>query len=160
MADKTTSPGNTTSGDTQPSQASTKFANLSIGLDAAFCNVVGLVFVLTGAFMSEWLGIPGWLGTVAGIVILAWALVVTLYANRRYAKRSEVRRVLKGNLVWIALAIIVLVIPGTMSSDGKWLVAIGTSIVAAFAIAQFIAQRSLPADESVGTDEDPAGAPA
>lgn len=137
-------------------RASTKFANLAIGLDAAFCNVVGLIFVLTGAFMSDWLGVPGWVGTVFGIVVLAWALMVTLYANRRYAKRSEVDRVLKGNLVWIALAIIVILIPGAMSSSGKWLVAIGAAITAAFAVAQFMARGSLgpdPDTEDPDTDE-------
>jgi len=129
--------------------SSTKFANLALGLDAAYCNLVGLIFVLTGAFMADWLGVPGWLATVAGVVILAWALVVTLYANRKYARRSELDKVIAGNLVWIVLAAIVIAIPGTMSSDGKWLLAIGTLIVVVFVVAQVWARRSLGVDEPV-----------
>lgn len=106
--------------------------------------------------MGDWLDLPGWVGTVFGVVMLAWALMVTLYANRRYAKRSEVDRVLKGNLIWIALAIIVIAIPGSMSSDGKWLVAIGAAIFAGFATAQFFARTSLdPTERSEPSDTEP-----
>lgn len=134
---------------------STKFANLAIGLDAAYCNVVGLIFVLTGAFMADWLGVAGWVATVAGIVILAWALVVTLYANRKVARRSEIDRVIAGNAVWILLAAIVIAIPGTMSSDGKWLLALGTLVVVVFVLAQLWARRSLtdPVDDEDAVDE-------
>jgi len=129
--------------------STTRFANLALGLNAAYCNVVGLIFILTGAFMADWLGVPGWLATVAGVVILAWALVITLYANRRVARRRELDRVVAGNLVWIALAALVIAIPGTMSSSGKWLLAIGTLVVVVCVIAQVGARRSL-------TDEAPA----
>lgn len=123
--------------------ASTRFANLAVGLYAAFLNIVGLVFTLTGAFMSDWLGVAGWVATVFGVVAMLVSFVVTLFANRKIAKRREVGFVIKMNLAILAIAIIVLVWPGSMSSAGKTMLAIGAAIVAAFTAAQAIAQRSL-----------------
>lgn len=124
-------------------EPSTRFANMSLGLDALFCNVVGLVFTLTGAFMTDWLGPAGWILTVFGIAILFWSFVVTLYANRRVSRRREVERVLKVNVLMIVGAVIVLAIPDSMTSDGKVLLAVGAAVTAGFAVAQFFARRPL-----------------
>lgn len=124
---------------------STRSANLALGLDATFCNIVGLVFTLTGAFMSEWLGVAGWLATLFGVVVMLWSFVVTLFANRKIARRREVSFVIKANLVTIAVALLVVVWPGVMTSAGKITVAIGAGIVAIFTVWQLLARRSLPA---------------
>lgn len=142
----------------------TRFANFALGLDATFCSIVGLIFTLTGAFMADWLGVAGWLATVFGLVVMAWSLVVTLYANRRVTRRPELDRVIGGNLIWIIVAAIILVIPGTMTSDGKWLLAIGTAIVVLFVIAQTLARRSLAApgaetDSEATPDTEPGAEP-
>lgn len=121
----------------------TRFANFALGLDAAFCNVVGLVFTLVGAFMSDWLGVAGWIATAFGILVLLWSFVVTLFANRRVSRRSEVDLVLKVNVAWVIAAIAVIAIPGTMSTNGRILLGIGTVFVAGFAVAQLFARRSL-----------------
>jgi len=122
---------------------STRFANLAVGLYAAFLNIVGLVFTLTGAFMSEWLGVAGWVATMFGVVALLLSFVVTLFANRKVAKRGEVAFVIKMNLVILAVAVAALVWPGSMSAAGKTTLAIGAGIVAAFTVAQMLAQRGL-----------------
>lgn len=126
---------------------STRFANLAVGLYAAFLNIVGLVFTLTGAFMSEWLGVAGWVATVFGVVALLVSFVVTLFANRKIAKRGEVSFVIKMNLAILAIAIIVLVWPGSMSAAGKTTLVVGAAVVAAFTLAQAFARRGLPADD-------------
>jgi len=117
---------------------------MSLGLNALFCNVVGLVFTLIGAFLSERLGAAGWILTVFGVVVLLWSFMITLYANRRVSRRAEVERIIKINLVIIVLGIVVLLIPDTMSSDGKILLAIWTAATAGFAAAQLFARRGLP----------------
>lgn len=124
-------------------EESTRFANLALGLDAAFCNIVGLIFTLTGAFMSDWLGVAGWIATVFGILVLLWSFVVTLFANRKVSRRREVDLVVRVNLLTIAIAVVVIVIPGAMTAAGKVLVAIGAGIVLAFTLAQLLARRSL-----------------
>lgn len=122
---------------------STRSANLALGLDATFCNIVGLVFTLTGAFMSEWLGVAGWLATTFGVVVMLWSFVVTLFANRKIARRREIDFVIKANLVTIAIAVVAVVWPGVMTSAGKTTVAIGAAIVAFFTVWQLIARRTL-----------------
>ncbi len=131
---------------TPPQQAgepTTRFANMSLGLNATFCNIVGLVFTLIGAFLSERLGAAGWILTVFGVVALLWSFMITLYANRRVSRRAEVGRVIKINVVIIVLGIVVLAIPDTMTSDGKILLAIWTVVTAGFTIAQYFARKGL-----------------
>jgi len=124
----------------------TRFANMSLGLNATFCNIVGLVFTLTGAFMSDRLGAAGWILTVFGIVVLLWSFMITLYANRRVARSSEVGRVIQINLVIIVLGIVVLVLPDTLTSDGKVVLGAWTFVTAAFTAAQAFARKGLPSD--------------
>lgn len=126
-----------------PEEPSTRFANFALGLDAAFCNIVGLVLTLTGSFMSDWLGIAGWIIVVFGVVVLLWSFVVTLFANRRVSRRREVDLVLRTNIVFVLAAIVVIALPDALSSDGRIVLAIGTAIVAGFAVAQFLARRDL-----------------
>lgn len=101
------------------------------------------MLTLTGSFMSDWLGLAGWIITVFGIVVLLWSFVVTLFANRRVSRRREVDLVLRVNLVFIVLAIVVIALPDTLTTDGRVVLGIGTAIVAGFAVAQFLARRDL-----------------
>jgi len=126
----------------------TRFANLALGLDATFCNIVGLIFTLIGAFLSERLGAAGWILTVFGVVTLLWSFMVTLYANRRVSRRYEVERVMKINFVLVLLAVVVLLFSG-MTSDGKVVVAGFAVFTMGFAIAQLLASRGLPIIEKV-----------
>ncbi len=93
--------------------------------------------------MSDWLGLAGWIITVFGIVVLLWSFVVTLFANRRVSRRREVDLVLRVNIVFIVLAIVVIALPDTLTTDGRVVLGIGTAIVAGFAVAQFLARRDL-----------------
>ena len=122
---------------------STRFANLALGLDAAFCNVVGLVFTLTGAFMSDWLGVAGWIATVFGVVVLLWSFVVTLFANRRVSRAHEVRFVMRINVAFVVFALAVVAWPGALTGSGKAVLGIGAAIVAGFALAQWRALTTL-----------------
>lgn len=124
-------------------EPSTRFANLALGLDAAFCNIVGLVFTLTGAFMADWLGVAGWIATLFGVVVLFWSFVVTLFANRRVSRRREVDFVIKVNLGFVVAALIVVAIPDSMSAAGKTMLALGAAAVAGFTVAQYFARRRL-----------------
>ncbi len=125
-----------------PRPAPTRFANLALGLDAAYCNVVGLVFTLTGGFMSDWLGIPGWVAVGFGIAVMAWALVITLYANRRVARSKELDRVIVINIGFLIAAALIIVLPGPLSDGGRRLLLIGSIPVVAFVIAQIAARGS------------------
>ena len=126
-----------------PEEPSTRFANFALGLDAAFCNIVGLVLTLTGSFMSDWLGPAGWVITVFGVAVLLWSFVVTLFANRRVSRRREVDLVLKANVVFVVVAVIVILFTDAFTTDGRVVAGIGTAIVAGFAVAQFLARRDL-----------------
>ena len=123
--------------------APTRFANFALGLDAAFCNVVGLVFTLTGAFMADWLGVNGALATLFGVLVLMWSFVITLFANRRVSRRREVNVTMWFNVAFVIVAVVALAIPGSLSNNGKILLGIGTAIVAGFAVAQAYARRDL-----------------
>lgn len=120
----------------------TRFANMALGLDAAFCNIVGLVFTLTGAFMADRLGVAGWILTVFGVVVLLWSFVVTLYANRRVSRPHEVERVLRVNIVVVALTVLWIAF-GSLTLDGRLVFMAWVLFTMGFAFAQFLALRTL-----------------
>lgn len=121
---------------------------MALGLEAAVCNVVGLVLTLIGGFVAGSLGVPGFVATGTGIIILAWALVVTLYANRRITRRHELDRVIIVNGVVIVIAILAVVLPSSLSSTGRWMIGIGAAIVLVFLATQIAARRTLPLDSN------------
>lgn len=120
----------------------TRFANLALGLDAAVCNLAGMVFTLTGAWMADALGVDGWVATVYGVVVLMWSFVITLFANRKVARRREVDLVIKVNLAYVAAAILV-AIPSWLTTAGRVLVLVSAAVVLCFALVQFAARRDL-----------------
>ncbi|MFB0902593.1 MAG: hypothetical protein QMB08_05560 [Acidimicrobiales bacterium] len=124
-------------------EPATRFANMALGLYATLCNVVGLVFTLTGAFMSEWLGVSGTILTIFGVAVLLWSFMVTLYANRRVSRRREVQKVIKINVVLMVLALVSIVLSGGMTSDGRALFGLLTLATAGFTAAQYSASRTL-----------------
>lgn len=126
-----------------PGEPATRFANLALGLYATLCNIVGLVFTLTGAFMSDRLGVSGTILTIFGVVVLLWSFMVTLYANRRVSRRSEVHRVIKINAVIIVLAVLGIALSDGMTSDGRIVFGALTAATAGFAVAQYFASRTL-----------------
>ena len=79
--------------------------------------------------MSGWLGVAGWVATVFGVVVLVWSFVVTLFANRKVSRRHEVDLVMKVNIAFVIAAVVVLVVPGTMSGGGKVLLGLGAAHV-------------------------------
>ena len=93
--------------------------------------------------MSDWLGPAGWVITVFGVAVLLWSFVVTLFANRRVSRRREVDLVLKANVVFVVVALIVILFTDVFTTDGRVVAGIGTAIVAGFAVAQFLARRDL-----------------
>lgn len=134
----------TTASPEEPTDIGTdRLAKYALGLDAAFCTVGGLVLMLGGIFMSDAIGISGWLLPIIGFAILGWANLVTLYAMRQFVRPPELDRVIGGNIVWIVLAIVLLAVPGVLTTNGKWALLIITAIVAVFAAVQIVARRGL-----------------
>lgn len=129
---------------TEPTPIGTdRMAKYALGLDAAFCTVGGLVLMLGGIFMSDAIGISGWILPIIGFGVLGWANLVTLYAMRQFVRRPELDRVIGGNLIWIAIAAVLLVVPGVLTTGGKWALVVVTAIVAIFAVVQFLARGGL-----------------
>ncbi len=121
---------------------STRFANLALGLDALVCNVTGLGFTLAGAFMANWLGVAGWLATLAGVVVLFWSFVVTLFANRRIARRREVLFVARVNFIFAVVAM-ALALTNWLEAPGRIVLVVAACAMAAFGVAQLTAGRRL-----------------
>jgi len=124
-------------------EPATRFANMALGLYATMCNIVGLVFTLTGAFMSDWLGVSGTILTIFGVLVLLWSFMVTLYANRRVSRRGEVQRVIKINVVLIAMAAVWIALADGMTRDGRLVFGALALATAGFTVAQYFASRTL-----------------
>jgi len=117
------------------------------------CTVGGLVLMLGGIFMSDAIGISGWILPIIGFAILGWANLVTLYAMRQFVRRPELDRVIGGNLLWIVIAAVLLVVPGVLTAGGKWALVVVTMIVAVFAVVQVLSRGGL-VDHAADVAED------
>jgi len=157
MADRTDKQQEPT--DRQISAGTTdRVAKYALGLDAAFSTLCGLVLMLGGLFMADTIGVSGWLLPVLGFGLLGWANMVTLYAGRRFVRRPELDRVIAGNLAWVVLAIVLVLIPGVLTGTGKWALAAVTVIVLAFAVVQLASRSGLVSAPPAEPGEDPSRA--
>jgi len=130
------------------------FAKWTLGIDAGFCLVGGLVLMLGGVFMAEAIGVSGWWISILGIVVTFWTLVVALAGSRKHVTRKELQRVIGGNLIFVASMVILMVIPGVFTAGGRIAVAVVSVIVAGFAAVQTLARSRLNRVGFFGSDQE------
>lgn len=119
------------------------FAKWTLGIDAGFCLVGGLVLMLGGVFMADAVGVSGWWISIAGIVVTFWTLVVALAGSRKHVTRRELERIIGGNAAAVVLLIVLMVIPGVFTSGGRIAAAVVAAIIAGFAAVQSFARSRL-----------------
>lgn len=119
----------------------TPIARRALAADAVLTSTSGLVLGLGGAALAEPLDVPAALLIAIGVALLAWTALVVVFARRRPTRRRELELVIAGNLGWVVGAIVVLAIPATLSSGGKWALAAVSLVVAAFGAVQLSARQ-------------------
>jgi len=121
-----------------------KYTKWTLGVDVTFCLVGGLVLILGGVFMADAVGVSGWIISGIGIVVeFVWAIVIALAGSRKHVRQSELERIIGGKLIWLIGTLVVLAIPGSMSSTGKIALAAVGAFVALLTAAQLVGRKRL-----------------
>lgn len=121
-----------------------KFTKWTLGVDVTFCLVGGLVLMLGGVFMADAVGVSGWIISGIGVVVeFVWTIIVALAGSRKHVVRKELERIIGGKIFWIVASIIVLAIPGSMTSGGKIALACVGVFLALLTAAQLIGRKRL-----------------
>ncbi|MFF2495749.1 hypothetical protein [Agromyces sp. NPDC058064] len=117
----------------------------SLRLDAIYCVLLGAAVALGAGPIAEAVGIPGVLVSTAGLMVVLWAgLVLWMLAKLRI--RTALRVVMRANVLAALLVALCAVAAGTLLVVVAVLsVAVD---VAAFAVSQALALRTLPGPQS------------
>ncbi len=76
--------------------------------DAATCLAMAVLLLGLSALIAAWTGLPGRLLTVAGLLLLPCALLMSIAGRRRPPPPALVRLIVAGNLGWAAASVAVL----------------------------------------------------
>jgi|APSaa5957512622_1039677.scaffolds.fasta_scaffold74821_1 hypothetical protein len=111
--------------------------------NAIFCDVSGLVMILTAKFLAEFMGLSNPVVLIGlGVGLLAWAAILFWGSLQFNIPRWLSWLAIDGDLIWVIGSIVVILMPTlTLSTSGKWMIAIIADIVLLFAIWQFYALR-------------------
>ena len=114
----------------------------TLGANALFSGLSGVLLAVGALPMSDWLGIPTWLCVAVGIGLVLFAIQVAMTA--RNPVPVSVRTVIAGDVAWVVIAtVLILGFPDSMSDTGLVALGIVTAVVATFAVLQSIGLRSV-----------------
>lgn len=109
-------------------------------LNAAFCGIFGLAFLLFAGSFAGWLGIPSAAALlVTGLLLIGWEIFVLQLVRHPQIPVAGAWAVIFGDLAWVVGSIALLLggwLPLTKS--GAWFVAIIADIVLLFVIIQYL----------------------
>ncbi|WP_439579964.1 hypothetical protein [Elioraea sp.] len=114
----------------------------ALALDAVASGAAGVVMLAGAGMLAKLLGLPATLLTVAGAVLLPFALAVGLLARQTHPSRGLAWAVVGVNEAWVVASVVLLlsgwVAPSTL---GVAFVLAQAAVVAVFAVLQALALR-------------------
>ena len=107
-----------------------------IGGNGWFSLVSGVALVAGAFILDDWFVLPAWVIAFVGAALIPYGLMLRAAAS---AEPFDVRMAWLatiGDLAWVGAAIVLIAIPDTMSTAGKWTLAAVSLAVLDFAILQ------------------------
>jgi hypothetical protein len=113
--------------------------------NAIFCDLSGLVMILAAKPLAGFLGVNNSAVLVGiGIALFAWAALLLWGSLQMEVPRWLVWLAIDGDLSWVLGSVVIVLLPAlSLSTAGKWTIAIVADIVLLFAIWQFYALRKV-----------------
>jgi hypothetical protein len=117
--------------------------HIALRSNAAFCDVSGLVMILAAKPLAAFLGLNSPAILIGlGVGLFAWAGMLFWGSLQTHIPRWLVWLAIDGDLAWVIGSVVVVLLPAlSLSTPGKWTIAILADIVLLFAIWQFYALR-------------------
>ena len=121
----------------------------SLVANALFSGSSGVLMLLTGPTLADWLGTDApWALQLLGVGLILYALWLILSVQDSPLDRRNVRTAIAMDLVWVVGSVLLLITNWvSLTTEGQWAVAIVADLVAAFAVVQSYALRRLPQRE-------------
>jgi hypothetical protein len=110
-----------------------------IAANGWFSLVSGAIGVVAAAPIGDLMELLPSLLVVVGIALVGYGAALRAASRRRPFPRGVAWLATAGDLAWVAGAVVLVAIPGTMSGNGKALVAALSVAVAGFAVVQLCA---------------------
>lgn len=112
----------------------------TLGANALFSGLSGVLLTIGAVPMADWLGIPIWISVAVGVGLMAFSAQVAMTA--RDPQPAAVRMVIISDVAWVVSAVVLIALfPGSMSDQGLVALGLVTGAVAVFAILQTIGLR-------------------
>jgi hypothetical protein len=117
--------------------------HLALRSNAIFCDLSGLVLILAARPLAGFLGVSNsYILVGIGIALFAWAALLFWGSLQIEVPRWLAWLSIDGDLLWVVGSVVVVLLPAlSLSTAGKWTIAIVADIVLLFVIWQFYALR-------------------
>jgi hypothetical protein len=111
----------------------------------ALASATSVVFTILGAgLLGEWLGVDTWVPLAVGFVLVPWVALLVHAGRQSPLRAGQVAVIAAGNLGWAAAAIVIIVgYPESLTTAGKWIVAVFSLGVLDLGLAQTLGWRTL-----------------
>lgn len=109
--------------------------------NGGFSLTSGATMLVAAAYIEDRLGAPAWVLIAVGLVLVPYGVGLWRASRATSLDRRVVWAATAADLAWVAGAAAVIVVPGTMSVAGKWVLAGLTIVVLDFALVQLSAVR-------------------
>ena len=116
-----------------------RFLVAVLRLDAIATGAVGVLLIAAAPFIADRLGPPTALSRTSGALLVAWAIVVALVAQRPSAQ--GVRAVIGVNLAWAVASVAYALVDDRLTAPGVTLTLLQAAAVLAFAALQTVGLR-------------------
>ena len=101
-----------------------------------FSTIAGAATALFASQLADFMEIPTWVIYLVGPGTLAFGISLLVAARAKQINRQGVALTIVADVTWVLTAVVIIVIPGTMSGGGKVVYGLVSLIVAVFATLQ------------------------
>lgn len=109
--------------------------------NAVFSLMSAAVLIAAAGPLSDFLGAPPLVLVVGGVALLVWAAFAFVNTRREIPSRRNTRLVIAGDLTWVVGAVVIILLPDTLTTSGKWALVTVSVFVLDFAVFQWRAVR-------------------
>lgn len=115
-----------------------------LNANAMFSATNGLIFVLAASALAQFLSTTPAIMYILGVGLFGYATLLTYNASRPAISRGFTLFAIIGEITWVLLSILLLIVPGfDFTPAAKWAIGITAVCVDIFATLQFLEWRKM-----------------
>ncbi len=122
-----------------------RLLRLALGGNAAFSTLSAVIFLVASQPIASFLGfLPTQQVFLLGVQLALFAVWLFSLSRQSMPSLRQVWVIIALDMLWVVGSVLVLLLPpATLTSGGKWAIALVADVVGLFAILQFVGLRQL-----------------